>query len=235
MAIEFNCPKCQARIRTPDETAGKAAKCPKCSGIVNIPGAGPAAGNPLGAGQYNPLGAGPQNPLGVRPTAAPNPFGDSSSGFGPPPLNPYASPAPAASMGSYYGRNYRDAARQMLLVPAICLIVFAGLGLVFMAFAAIGFFAAPDGIPPPGDQPGEAAGYYGFIIGYFTVGLLSRLVQLAGAIAMLRVRGYSLAMAGAIAAIVPCDVYCCLFCAPLGIWSLIMLNKPEVKAGFQSP
>ena len=101
MAIEFNCPKCQARIRTPDETAGKAAKCPKCSGIVNIPGGAQAASNPLGSG--------PQNPLGVRPASAANPFGDSAPGFGPPPVNPYASPSPTAAMPSQYSRSYRDA------------------------------------------------------------------------------------------------------------------------------
>ncbi len=35
------------------------------------------------------------------------------------------------------------------------------------------------------------------------------------------------------AAMIPCVSPCCLLGLPLGIWALIVLVKPEVKAAFQ--
>ena len=37
MAIQVNCPSCNALLKTPESSAGKKAKCPKCGGIVEIP------------------------------------------------------------------------------------------------------------------------------------------------------------------------------------------------------
>lgn len=38
MPVEFNCPTCAGRLRTPDGSEGKKAKCPKCEAIVDVPG-----------------------------------------------------------------------------------------------------------------------------------------------------------------------------------------------------
>ena len=37
MPIEFNCPACQSRIRTPDGSAGKMARCPQCGAVATVP------------------------------------------------------------------------------------------------------------------------------------------------------------------------------------------------------
>lgn len=37
MALEFQCPSCSKLLRTPDEAAGKKAKCPQCGAIVDVP------------------------------------------------------------------------------------------------------------------------------------------------------------------------------------------------------
>jgi hypothetical protein len=39
-------------------------------------------------------------------------------------------------------------------------------------------------------------------------------------------------MTAAILALVPCTSPCCLAGIPAGIWALVVLAKPEVKAGF---
>lgn len=101
MPIEFRCTQCNRLLRTPDETAGKQAKCPECGAIVGIPAAGtspepttppPAASQP--AGPVPPLpGAGPTGPFGPAgpPPAAPgSPF---TPGAATARENPYASPA----------------------------------------------------------------------------------------------------------------------------------------------
>jgi hypothetical protein len=47
-------------------------------------------------------------------------------------------------------------------------------------------------------------------------------------------KSHGLAMAGAIMAVIPClTIYCCVPGIAIGIWALIVLNKPEVKAAFR--
>ena len=55
-----------------------------------------------------------------------------------------------------------------------------------------------------------------------------------GALQMRAVRNYGICMAAAIAACIPCLSPCCLFGIPFGIWALVQLNKPEVRAGFDA-
>ena len=44
MPIEFRCTSCSKLLRTPDEIAGKKAKCPQCETIVDVPDSSTAAG-----------------------------------------------------------------------------------------------------------------------------------------------------------------------------------------------
>ncbi|MBN2578361.1 MAG: zinc ribbon domain-containing protein [Pirellulales bacterium] len=93
MPIEFRCTQCSKLLQTPDDTAGKHAKCPVCGSIVQIPAAGPAAP------------AGPSEGVGGGAPPSP-PAGDSASPFagGPPPtpglepLNPYQAPTAYGTM-----------------------------------------------------------------------------------------------------------------------------------------
>jgi hypothetical protein len=54
---------------------------------------------------------------------------------------------------------------------------------------------------------------------------------LLGAIKLMRLQSYGLAMAACIVAMLPCQC-CCLFGLPFGIWALVVLSKPEVKSAF---
>jgi hypothetical protein len=38
MSIPITCPGCQARMKAPDTVAGRKIKCPKCGGVVGVPG-----------------------------------------------------------------------------------------------------------------------------------------------------------------------------------------------------
>jgi hypothetical protein len=64
------------------------------------------------------------------------------------------------------------------------------------------------------------------------VGSLLNIAVIAGAVQMIRLRGYDLAKGSAMAAIVPC---CSLLCLnmPFGIWALVVLNQPDVRRMFQ--
>jgi hypothetical protein len=72
------------------------------------------------------------------------------------------------------------------------------------------------------------------------MGIFSSLFQLAlggltffGGLKMKNLEGYPFAIAGSIVAIIPCIGSCCCIGIPIGIWSLIVLNKPEVKTAFR--
>ena len=228
MPIEFQCPACQTSIRTPDGTQGKPARCPRCGAVVSVPGATAAtsAGGQPGESTFPPP---PISPFAERETkATPLPAAG--------PLNPYATPQNIFAEGPFQpssGPDSTERARWRLIGPAIGMIVFALTGLAFMALVVIALLVDPDRIlREVGPDPAERAGAYGFIAAYFSIGLLSRLTQIAGAIAMLRLRGYTLAMAGAISTLIPCEIYCCIPCLPFGIWALIALMNRDVKRAF---
>ena len=68
------------------------------------------------------------------------------------------------------------------------------------------------------------------IIQYILIMLVGAFV-LFSAVKMKRLEAYGLAMTGRIVAMLPLSC-CCLAGLPIGIWSLVILAKPEVKAVF---
>ena len=55
-----------------------------------------------------------------------------------------------------------------------------------------------------------------------------------GAVDMLKGRNYSSAKKAAILAMIPMTSCCFLLGAPIGLWSLLVLSKPEVKTFFET-
>ena len=64
------------------------------------------------------------------------------------------------------------------------------------------------------------------------VGIIVGIVVLVGAMKMRKLQSYNFAMTAAIISMIPCVSPCCLLGLPFGIWALIVLLKPEVKAAF---
>jgi hypothetical protein len=73
----------------------------------------------------------------------------------------------------------------------------------------------------------------GFGLGF--LGLLGALASILGGIRMYQLRSYGLAITGAITAALPlvsCSG-CCCFGEIIGIWAIVVLLNPEVRAAFQ--
>lgn len=66
------------------------------------------------------------------------------------------------------------------------------------------------------------------------IGLATAALLVYGALKMKDLQSYTLSMAASIVALVPCVSPCCLLGLPIGIWSLVVLLKPDVKAAFRS-
>ena len=58
-------------------------------------------------------------------------------------------------------------------------------------------------------------------------------VVLLGAVMMLRQRSWPLSLAAAILISIPCLGPCCPFGIPVGIWALVVLLRPEVRAALE--
>ena len=54
-----------------------------------------------------------------------------------------------------------------------------------------------------------------------------------GALQMRQGRNYGLCMAACIAACIPCFSPCCLVGIPFGVWGLVVLNRADVREGFE--
>lgn len=57
-----------------------------------------------------------------------------------------------------------------------------------------------------------------------------------GGLKMRNLQSWSLALAGCIVGCIPCCAsYCCILTLVGGVWGLVVLNKPDVKAAFNQP
>ena len=64
------------------------------------------------------------------------------------------------------------------------------------------------------------------------VGVVVGVIIILGALKMKNLQAYGLSMTSSILAMVPC-LSCCVIGLPIGIWALVVLNNPEVKAAFR--
>jgi len=120
---------------------------------------------------------------------------------------------------------------------AIGLMVIGILSLMFAAFSFLGsildlgFMNLQDVY---GNVDHRIAGYVGgsfaFIFNLIFVGIAT--IMVFGALKMQKLESYELSMAASILAIIPCLTPCCIG-IPFGIWSLVVLLKPEVKQAFK--
>lgn len=214
MPIEFTCPQCRHRLRTPDDSAGKQSRCPQCGHIAAIPTPGDFGAN----GEELPPSAA-VIPLDNRPAntiwqKSENPFADLTR---PVASNPYAAPA-TASLDVPPNRN-------ATILPGAMLIAVAATSMMFLALA---IFA---GVMAVIDEGLEYDDLLAFI--FLGVTLAVQFLILWGGVNMVRRRGYAMAMAGAIAATVPLSLCWCLH-LPLGAWSLAVLLKQGMRAVFSA-
>ena len=152
-----------------------------------------------------------------------------------------ASPPPAPMpMGATVSDDGRARALSMISGPAIGLIVAVSIGI---AFAVLGIILQLLGMGMAGmngfenTQNAEAvkmmqmmSGGLGIVIR--VVGILVGLFIIYGCVKMKRLESHGLSLAVSIVAMIPCLSPCCCIGLPIGIWALVVLNKPEVKQYF---
>jgi hypothetical protein len=143
---------------------------------------------------------------------------------------PSFSPEPVVSYGS-------DEALQMVQGPAIGLIVTAALGFLGCAAGIImnlaGVTMGAMGNQRSQDVPNWVnmmSGGLGIV--QSILGIIMSVIILMGALKMKKLESYTFVMIATVIAMVPCISPCCFVGLPIGIWALVILNKPEVKGAF---
>lgn len=230
MPIEFRCAQCGKLLRTGDDTVGRQAQCPACGSLTQVPAADGPTGEPprlasLGAEGSAPSGTAPGCPFGVAP----------GSGGATGSENPYQSPGDYA-YGVLPGQPDPFAA-QRVSAPATALIVMAILSICLQAFVIVVNLiqvAVGAGMVHRGPEMFPVAFGAGINLFFGILGLAISALVLIGATRMKRLESYSLAVSAAIVAVVPCISPCCLLGLPFGVWALVVLNDPSVKAAFRS-
>lgn len=150
-----------------------------------------------------------------------------------PAMPPIPPPAPPPGPGSAQPSDLPPS----LKGPATALLITAGLGIALQLFSLLRHLlgtAMPLVLPGGGANARLAqmmAGSLGVVSS--VIGLAIGGVILAGALKMKEGRSYGFALAAAILAMVPCVSPCCCLGLPFGIWALVVLIKPEVKAAFR--
>ncbi len=123
-----------------------------------------------------------------------------------------------------------------VMAPAIALCVIASLGLLLSLFnVAYAFMEHPIDPNAPefvqAMQKGSQGTTAAIIQSCFVV---VNLLILSGAIQMMRFRTWGLALTASILAMVNFGTFCCIPGLPIGIWTLVILLTPEVRAAFQA-
>jgi hypothetical protein len=120
--------------------------------------------------------------------------------------------------------------------PAIGLIITGALNIVLAlgrgVMTMLGIGASTIQSTNNADADKVLAIFSTFGLVFAIVGVLGGIFILFGAMKMRRLESYGLCMAASIVAMIPCLSACCLVGLPIGIWSLVILSKPEVKSAF---
>ncbi len=122
--------------------------------------------------------------------------------------------------------------------PAIGLIVVGALNFALGLLSVLSGLLRLTGIIPGDELPINEAERMGYLVGTFGVygvafiSLIIAPFMVYGAVQMLGGKSYKFAKTSAILAIIPFISCCFIIGIPFGIWALMVLSKPEVRAFF---
>ncbi len=151
--------------------------------------------------------------------------------------SPPSSPAPPAQSTppAEPARPSAPAASSQVTGPAIGLLI---TGIIGGIFSLASFFSISigtglstlwwEGFPDRYEELWEGA----FGIGGSLVAICVAAFIIYAALKMRELSQWGLAVAASVLAMIPCISPCCIIGLPIGIWSLIVLTKPEIRAAF---
>ena len=147
----------------------------------------------------------------------------------PPPYNP--PPMGGAPMGGPPAAQQVQGPAMGLLITGVIGVVLGALSLL-MNLLGMGM-SGLEGLGGGGatDQYMQyMSGGVGIVSGIIALGISGFIIW--SSMQMKQLRNWNMSVAASIVAMIPCIGPCCLIGIPIGVWSLIVLMKPEVKSAF---
>ncbi|HYI02700.1 hypothetical protein [Hyalangium sp.] len=132
--------------------------------------------------------------------------------------------------------------REQVSIPAIFLMIVGGFTIVVALWGVIQSLSGGNAAQMEEllNNPQIPAEFKSLLGPMGKMGIFTSLFQLIlggftlfGALKMKNLESYPLAIAASVIALIPCFGSCCCTGIPIGIWSLIVLTKPEVKSSFR--
>jgi predicted Zn finger-like uncharacterized protein len=206
----IHCPECQRQLKVPEEMLGRLVKCPTCGAMFTV--------------------------------AAASATGDA------PPVVAAATPAPAATLAEPVEPDAAvDQVAAAIKLPGTFLLLVGSLGLIVNAFDFLrnvigGEARAQEAVQQLQEvyqrlgmqvEPGMVATAWKLALVLQAIIVLVGLLTVSGALRMLQLRNYGLALTASILAMLNFGNCCCVLGIPFGIWALIVLLRPEVRAAFE--
>lgn len=143
-------------------------------------------------------------------------------------------PSPSAPLGSDPASEVRGPAIGTLVTGVLGALM-SLIGLVMNLAGMNKTQEVPPGFPEQYRQMFES--YMKFVEQYGSVSnvlvLALSVVTILAGVRMMQLRSYGLVMTGVILSMIPCCSGCCCLGIPFGIWALVVLNRPSVKASFR--
>lgn len=120
--------------------------------------------------------------------------------------------------------------------PGIALIIAGVIGALFALVripAGILQMQNPDMARALRDMGVDGNAFIGGTVCFGIFALICSILTIVAGVKMRGLSSYGLAMAGSILAMIPCTNGCCCIGLPIGIWSIVVLMDPQVKASFR--
>ena len=198
----------------------------------------------LGETSWRPISTFTEFASSFPAAPTPPPFPPHLSSQTPPPPMPPAPPSFGAGPGGYFGRDY---AVNEMSAPAIGLMIVGILGIVYAIYALLAhiigssdvtysMFEQFQGNGLRGQNPEllrlmqNTNGFLGALFALLHGGMGA--FALYGALQMKKLENHSLCVAAAIVGAIPWCCPCCFLNLAIGIWALIVLNRPEIRQHF---
>jgi hypothetical protein len=260
MPTTIKCPMCKRALEVPDELMGKRVKCPGCKMIFTATPPGAAPSEDSSARRSKPSQKSEEAVRRRRPS--PPPDEDEDEEDEEEEEQPRVRKKATRRREEDYEdekdeeedededkdeeeedeedsprrprkrSSYRQRARSVVLAPAISLMVVGSGSILFAIFGLILNLAG-------GNQADAGIERPEFLNLSLPITLVLTISQLCvasvitlGAIQMKNLTSYGYAVTASIAAMLPCTA-CCIAGIPIGIWSLIVIHRSDVKSAWE--
>lgn len=226
MPEQVQCPSCMQKLRVPDTLLGKKVKCPKCSTVFEAKTQKATEEDDGGSYVFKPEPVPEPKKKPVRKNSDEDDDTDDDEGDEDEERRPKKKKR----------RHNAEALKKVsgpatgLQVTAYLMIVYLLINIPFTFIPSLQerlFQAIHQPVPP---EPSVVIKIFQGIV--LLVFFLIQVAIITGASKMKQLESYRQALLISIIGLVPCT--CCIVGLPIGIWSLVVINSPEVRSYFKA-